>query len=90
MKEIKTRKVKEARYVTDSDMKDHFNEVINKSTEIIDRQFKKIGKCAKGRTYSYTPEQVEKWNSYILAQTEKVKQRLLRTVEPETSFNVGA
>jgi hypothetical protein len=89
MKNTKERNIREARYTSESEMKAHFNEVVNKSVEIINRQNKKIGKCAKGRTFSYTPEQVEKLALYLHEQTDKVRQRLLRTVEQEQEFNVG-
>jgi hypothetical protein len=89
IKETKPRKEKEARYVTDNDKRQHFKEVVDKSTMIMDRQLKKIGKCAKSRTMIYSVSQVENWNLYALAQIEKTRQRLLRTVEPETKFTVG-
>jgi len=73
----------------DADKKKHFNETVNKRVAIIDRQIKLIGKCAKGRTYSYTPEQIQKLTDYLADQIVKMNQRLSRKVEPETSFNVG-
>jgi uncharacterized protein YllA (UPF0747 family) len=83
------RKEREARFVTESDKKAHFDQVVNKSVEIINRQFKKISKCAKGRTYSYSPLQVSKLNEYLLSQVDKTTKRLLRTVEQEQEFNIG-
>lgn len=89
MKNTKERKIREARYVTESDMKNHFNEVVDKSVLIINRQLKKISKCAKGRTYSYTPEQVLKLTEYLLSQVDKVNKRLNRTIEQEHEFKIG-
>lgn len=80
---------REARYVTEIDKRNHFNEVVDKSVEIINRQFKKISKCAKGRTYSYTPEQILKLTNYLLEQTDKVNKRLNRTIEQEKEFKIG-
>lgn len=89
MKNTKERKIREARYTTDSEMKAHFNEVVNKSVEITNRQFKKISKCAKGRTFSYTPAQVQTLTVYLNEQVDKVNKRLMRTVEQEQEFNIG-
>lgn len=86
---VKQRKEREAVYVTDADKKRHFKEVVDKSTEIMDRQLKKIGKCAKGRTFIYNVQQVETWTLYAHEQIDKTKQRLLRTVEQETKFSIG-
>lgn len=88
-KENKTRKPKEAKYITDTDKKNHFVQNTNKCVEIINRQFVKLGKQAKGRTFIYTPEQVEKLTLYLHEQVDKVNQRLLRTVEEHKEFNVG-
>ena len=73
----------------DAEKIQHFIMTINKSVEIIDRQLLKISKCAKGRTYLYTPEQVQKLTDYLAEQIVKTNQRLSRKVEPKTSFNVG-
>jgi len=87
MKEIK--KERKNKIWNDADKKQHFNNVVNKSIEIIDRQISKMSKCAKGRTYSYTPEQVEKLTLYLSDQVQKLNVRLHRKIEPETKFNVG-
>jgi len=83
------KKPKEAKYVTDTDKKNHFISNTNKCVEIINRQFLKLGKQAKGRTFIYTPEQVNKLTLYLHEQVDKVNQRLLRKVEEKIEFNVG-
>ena len=88
-KDKKERKTKVAKYVTDADKKNHFVQNTNKCVEIINRQLVKIGKQAKGRTFIYSPEQVEKIDAYLLEQIGKTKQRLLRSVENIQDFNVG-
>lgn len=88
-KETKTRKPKEAKYITEGDKKKHFITVVDSSVNIINRQFRKISKCAKGRTFVYDMAQVEKLNAYLLEQVEKTRQRLLRTVEQENDFTVA-
>lgn len=88
-KESKNRKPREAKYVTESDKKNHFVQNTNKRVEIINRQLILLGKQAKGRTFIYTPQQVEKLITYLHEQVEKTSQRLLRSVEEQKEFNVG-
>jgi hypothetical protein len=77
------------KYTTEPLMKAHFQEVINKSVEIIDRQLLKISKCAKGRTYRYTPEQVQTLVAYLTDRITKTQNILTRKVETEKKFEIG-
>jgi hypothetical protein len=87
MKEIK--KERKTKYVNDADKKQHFKNVANKSIEIIDRQFVKLGKTARGRTFLYSPSQVEQISQHISEQTIKLSDVLLRKVEEKKTFKVG-
>lgn len=89
MSEKKERKKREPKYVTDNDKKQHFIDNTNKCVEIIDRQLRKLSFQAKGRTYIYTPQQIETLTEYLHEKVDKVKDRLLRTVEEAEKFNVG-
>lgn len=77
------------KYVTDAEMKNHFTQHVNKCVEIIDRQLKKIGKTARGRSFIYTQEQVNKLNEYLLSEIEKTVDRLNRKVASKENFNIG-
>lgn len=87
MKEIK--KERKTKYINDADKKQHFKTVANKSIEIIDRQFVKLGKTARGRTFCYSPSQIEQIAQHISEQTIKLSDVLLRKVEEKKTFKVG-
>lgn len=80
---------KQARYVTDTDKKNHFVTHANKCVQIIDRQLVKLSKVSKARTYLYTQEQIEKINLHLQDNLNKTVSKLQGKVESKEDFNVG-
>lgn len=80
---------KEAKYITDTDKKNHFVAHANKCVKIIDRQMLKLSKVSKARTFIYTPEQIEKLNLHLLKGIEETISKLQGKIESKDSFNVG-
>lgn len=77
-------------YETDDNKKQHTKDLINKSVEIIDRQFSKIGKIATGRTYIYNATQVTQLIAYLNEKTVALETILSKKVEEKKSFELGS
>lgn len=80
---------KTPKYISETDMKNHFVAHANKCVKLIDRQLVKLGKVGKARTFVYTPEQVTKIQEHLNEQVLKTIEKMLGKVETKESFNVG-
>ena len=73
---------------TEEEKKENFKAVVEKAIEIIDRQLDKIAKTGKGRKYSYTPEDVEKINNYLIDRVSDTTDALEGKVEVKEKFTL--
>lgn len=76
------------KYPNAEDKQQHFKDVVEKNISIIDRQFKKLSKIPRARTYIYTPEQVNKIIEHLSKEVVELENILNKRVTESKSFQI--